>query len=749
MKYHPTIKKTVLLFIIFSLLGGVCVPGITGITVDQKQSSHTNDVQIHLLIGSFDPLKEQPPLSEIFQRTEPMSYSLIQCIGPIQSEWVTQLQETGLIIVGYLPDYTYITSMNEETKTIVETFSFVRWIGPYYPAYKIDPQIQQKQGSLDMNVVLFSGIKNTNKLHEVTNYVKKLGGVITYEGGDNAILQVRIDASQIQNIAKIPDVAWIDLATTPVPCMDNVRNYTGATDAQHQGFTGTGIVGEVKDNGFDPDHPDFTGHLIGIDGNPPDESHGTCTFGTVFSSGLNSEKAKGMVPGAQGVFCSWSLSRTSSMNNLMNNWNGLFQSNSWHMNGDTHGNYNSYSRENDNCISTHDNMSMLYAAGNSFDGVYDRSISGDSSAKNVICVGAVNHYDDSDRTNDEWVNAGAGMTPAQGPAADRRIKPDLCGPFDNGYVTDSVDGDGQDGYTTGNYFPYFGGTSFATPVVAGAVGLIYNLYQQNVFGNNPTGELPHASTVKALLIADAYQYDLSSQATRYQQGWGTPDINNTLTIGTNHVIINEDTVLQTGKSKKILIEPTGESPLKISLVWTDPAATIGAEKALVNDLDLKVTAPNGRIYKGNNGLTEAQWSSEGGSADELNNVENVFIQNPQPGEWTIEVFASNIALDGHTETAEMDQDFALVASGCTSLGDAPSRVVILGLGRYLKNETDSQRSIEPLLLLVVGNTMGPHLLGPSASAINLDEARFIGLFLPINGFITPIIGVADEDGLHS
>jgi hypothetical protein len=92
------------------------------------------------------------------------------------------------------------------------------------------------------------------------------------------------------------------------------------------------------------------------------------------------------------------------------------------------------------------------------------------------------------------------------------------------------------------------------------------------------------------------------------------------------------------------------------------------------------------VYWGNYGLTDNYglparlWSvadSNPAKTDHINTVENVFIQNPTPGLWTIRVRADNITQDGHTETPAgagcsvapaCDVDFALVVSGVYATG---------------------------------------------------------------------------------
>jgi hypothetical protein len=625
------------------------------IPLDNQKIVTPSSILIKMKAAEFDPLIEEPDLPLDLLYNLENGYYLVQFNGLIQSYWVEEIRAAGAFILGYVPDHTYLLHMDDKTKERLEKLPFVRWIGIFHPAYKIQGGLLDNMGEIELNVLVLE--EKQENLEKVRKSITALGGTITYNGEDNHIIRTKIAASKIRNIAFIPEVEWIDEYSPPTKSMNNIRGFTGTNFVHLEGFNGSGIVGEVKDDGFDPDHPDFDGQILATDGNPPDDAHGTCAFGIVFSLGENKEQAKGLLPGAKGVFCAWQVPTTTSISNLVNNWDGVFQSNSW-SSGDHDGLYTLISYENDDAVFDYD-VVILRSSGN--DGTTPGTCSQDSVAKNVIGVGALWHKDNSFRTDDEWANFGPNATPAQGPAADGRIKPDLSGPFDFIYTTDSVDGDGQNGYVAGNYYDNFGGTSGATPVVAGAVGLVYQMYKEDHFGNNPSGNLPNASAVKAILIADAYQYEFS-QANRYQQGWGGVDVGKVYNVGKNHFIIDESKPLYTGQSATYAIVPTGGGPLKISLVWTDVPATPGANPALVNNLNLRITDPGGIVYWGNYGLNTSKWSSSGGSADLLNNVENVFIQNPTPGVWTIEVIGQNVPLDGEPSTPGWDQSFALVAS---------------------------------------------------------------------------------------
>ncbi|MCK5038051.1 MAG: fibronectin type III domain-containing protein, partial [Thermoplasmata archaeon] len=119
-------------------------------------------------------------------------------------------------------------------------------------------------------------------------------------------------------------------------------------------------------------------------------------------------------------------------------------------------------------------------------------------------------------------------------------------------------------------------------------------------------------------------------------------------------VIDQSFGMVTGDHLEYEISITDNSePLRISLVWSDFPGDPAAAKALVNDLDLTLTAPGGAEYKGN--VLSGGDSIVGGTYDVLNNVECTYLNNPATGIYTIRIDATNIAIG--------PQNFALVATG--------------------------------------------------------------------------------------
>jgi hypothetical protein len=208
----------------------------------------------------------------------------------------------------------------------------------------------------------------------------------------------------------------------------------------------------------------------------------------------------------------------------------------------------------------------------------------------------------------------------------------------------------------------------AAPHASGVSVLITQWWRGLNAGANPSPAM-----MKALLVNGAIDYGGGGPIPNTTQGWGRIDIPGSLGLGfqSSRYVDQTQVLTAVGQAWEATYAVADASrPLKVSLAWTDAAAAVGANPALVNNLDL-VVITGGQTYRGN--VFAAGVSTTGGSADTLNNVENVYVANPGP-EVTIRVTASNLPGDGIPGNAALtDQDFALACRNCRDV------VVIEGL----------------------------------------------------------------------
>ena len=500
---------------------------------------------------------------------------------------------------------------------------------------------------------------------------------------------------------------------------------------------GDGLIDEDPVDGVDNDadglvdeddknHDDFEGRIANIyawgDGSAADinSGHGTHVAGSVLGDGSRSGGSiKGVAHDARLVFQALEDDATG-MGWVPLDLNVLFQeayidpsnprihTNSWGV--DCCGNYDGSARNVDEFVWDNKDMVILFAVGNDgmdvdSDGEVDLdSISSPATAKNSISVGASENWRPAfnaftyggswpadypanpifgDSMGDD--HEGSAAFSGRGPTLDKRVRPDVVAPGTWILSTRSSQTAQNLWRTFDNFYTYSGGTSMATPLTAGAAALVRQYYVDF------KSIAPSAALVKATLINGAT--DMLGQYTtggdgdgngaaepipNEHEGWGRVNLTNSIFPPSPRLLRSEDispgfSTGSGGPSDVYTYGVAAGEPLRITLVWTDAPGTTTAGLALVNNLDLRVTAPDGTVYRGNvfaNGESDV-----GGSFDTRNNTENVYINNPQQGTFTIEVMPTN--------TNDGPQPYSLVVSYaplgarillCTTWGSAAEGV---------------------------------------------------------------------------
>jgi len=607
-----------------------------------------------LRYGKLDPLA-QPAGAE----SEPLTdLRIVQFNTQVLSEYRSQLQAVGARIYRYLPNNALIVEASAFVAGEISKQPQVRWVGPYRPEYKLEP-------SLLANLLSHNGAAPARyhlELFErglalqslVGERIEANGGVVDAKLPLGFFMDATLSPEQVLQIVLLPEVAYID-EWTPAEADDvQVRTIGGADYVETQtGFTGQGVRGEILDLGVLASHQEFDATPLIPHGQQSVAGHGTSTTGINFASGVDSS-ARGVVPNGQGISASTAGLRDRYQHTaelVQDPYFAVYQSNSWGDGLVTQ--YTTVSAQMDDIIFLDD---FLIAQSQSNSG--SQQSRPQAWAKNIVSVGGLRHMGSLDMDTHCWCRSGS-----IGPAADGRIKPDLAHFYDGVYAPTTP--------SSTSYNTRFGGTSAATPIVAGHFGLFFEVWHNGLFGN-PTAETvfdsrPHQSTARAFMINTATQWNFSGTAddrTRTHQGWGLPNVQNLYDLSTQIFYVDESDVLQQLQSTTYTLEVLDGTPaLKATMVYKDPMGTTSSTLHRINDLDLQVTSPSGVVYWGNNGLREGLWSTEGGDPDPLDTVENVFVQNPEPGLWNVTVIATEINQDSHPATPEIDADYSLVVSG--------------------------------------------------------------------------------------
>jgi hypothetical protein len=218
-------------------------------------------------------------------------------------------------------------------------------------------------------------------------------------------------------------------------------------------------------------------------------------------------------------------------------------------------------------------------------------------AKNILTVGAADTF------------GNVSYLSSRGPAYDGRIKPELVA-F------------GEDG------------SSGAAAHTSGAVLLLQQYYKEN---NN--GTLPAASLIKALLVNNAD--DRGTKGPDFLSGYGSLNAYNALRGLVNGQYFS-GTVAQGATQTFTLTVPANTRQLKLTLSYTDAAAIANAPKALINDLDIElVNNGNGQLWLpwvlSPAPIIDSLLKPAVRKKDTLNNTEQITLDNPPAGTYTIRV----------------------------------------------------------------------------------------------------------------
>lgn len=632
--------------------------------------------EVRLRDYRFDPLVDGPPLPpQALSARSGSEVFLVQFVTTPLPEFREAIEAFGGKVLRFLSDHTYIVRMDRGAQARIVHLPYVRWIGEYHPTYRVEKTLREALvGSAPalaaQRYSIQLGERGKEQQEALASLVEALGGTVELIEPGGLRVEATLTQEQLLELVQDDNVHFVDRWGGPgEPDMNNVRTVGGANYVESVGgYTGAGVSGEVFDTELRTTHQEWGATpMIHSAGVPTSCSsyHGTSCYSNNFATGVDAD-ARGMVPDGQGIFFCYAESTqfggtksrydiNAELINPAGPYRAVFQTSS--VGSSRTLDYTTISAEVDDYLFQYQLLSTQSQsnAGNQMSRPQ-------AWAKNIVSVGALRHLNDADRCNDYW-----GFGASIGPADDGRIKPDLSGYYDSIH---SAYASSDTAYTE------FGGTSSATPQTSGHFGLLFQMWHEGVWAGHGGGadvfdSRPHMSTAKALMINNAYRYDWTnpgacsySDADRFKQGWGMPDLQRLYDRAPVTDIIDEtDTIAPLGVNSYTVSVATGESELNVTMVYTDPAGTVGAAQDRVNDLSLKVTSPTGTVYWGNNGLTAGNTSTSGGVSNTVDTVENVFLRSPTAGTWTVEVFGDEIVQDAHLETSTIDADYALVVSG--------------------------------------------------------------------------------------
>ncbi|HMJ88297.1 MAG TPA: S8 family serine peptidase, partial [Candidatus Acidoferrum sp.] len=701
---------------------------------------------------------------------------LIQFTGAPRSEWLQQLRALGVSMVQYVPDNAFVARASGVRVKDLQQLQFVRWTGPFKPEHKLHGKVaSQKQGLGEVEVsILLAQDSTAQQLGAARGLLKRIGSQSSMRFGH--VWRGALNATLIAKLAESDAVLWVEAAPKMKLVDETASKIVGgdsgghATWTQALGYDGSGVAISVADSGLHMGdiasmHPDLFGRVDALffygelEDASDEHGHGTHCAGIVAGNGATGELddygalwGLGVAPGAhiiaQRMFdAEGGYQAPPSFQALTTDAMGAgaeIGSNSW--GDDTQGRYDISAAEFDalvrdgNAAVIGDQGYILeFSAGNAGPG--QQTIGSPAVAKNVIATGASQNDRFDYFLYEEGREAMADFS-SRGPAEDGRIKPDLVAP--GTWISSLRSAFANDEYAWGDIsqnYMFQGGTSQAGPHAAGAAAVFVQYFRET-----HTNATPSPALVKAALINSAWDMDDSVEAgptPNMDEGWGRIDLQTLLDPARSYDYVDQSVKLATSQTfeRRVVVMDVNQ-PLVITLAYTDVPGFPGALVALVNDLDLEVVAPDGQIFHGNQ-FDEGESIAGAPAYDNLNNVEGIYISYPQLGEYTVRVVARNVVQDARSDSAEIDQDFALVVS---ALMPAPGEgVVLFDRTAYTVPSRMNLKVIDvDLGAQQTVNITLKSATEPDGFAVTLKVSQFPGTF---TGSVATATGTAVNDGV--
>ncbi|MFU8842992.1 MAG: S8 family serine peptidase [Bacteroidales bacterium] len=547
---------------------------------------------------------------------------------PLQHE-MESMKSQGLVFTDYIPNYAYIIAF--ESGFNVENLSGfnIRNISDIITPYKLDPLLYDRDypehalpgdGYIDLMATFFTNLRYADVNGALAPFVH----MVLQEDEISLTQIVRVKIYDIERIAALPFVQYLE----PVYPPGEPENYTGKTlhrsnvlNSQYAAgrqYDGEGINVMLQDDGIIGPHIDYEGrigaqYLTNNSGN-----HGDHTAGTIFGAGNLDPKTAGMAPGST-LYVYGAAPLYPGFNSIPTHYTtpGIRITSTSYSNGCNAG-YTSLARTLDIQINQYPSLMHVFSAGNAgTDNCgygagpgWGNVTGGHKVAKNVIAVANVTATD------------ALASSSSRGPAHDGRIKPEISAK-------------GTDVISTINPHTYasFTGTSMSCPGVAGSLAQLYQAYKEINGNTEPKGGL-----MKAIILNTAD--DLGNTGPDFRFGFGR--INNLRAVQ----VIEEgrhftDQITQGVTNTHNIIVPPGVKELRVMVYWTDKEGSIGTNKALVNDINTQLTDPTTSVhypwvlshFPHADSLNKP--ASKG--IDNLNNIEQVSVDNPVPGNYSLSV----------------------------------------------------------------------------------------------------------------
>ena len=505
---------------------------------------------------------------------------ILQLSEPQTEVSLKSLEAKGLVIGQAIGKGCYLA--NSPAKFNLSENNGILGIAVYQPEFRLSPGLKtiltnsNKSSSISIHLLPHSGFSEIL----IKKFWKADWGIIS-EVWDGPVQRwtIQVTAEQLLALSLQNWVQWMEESEGElIPFNQKTSTNARATyvSAGLNGLNGSGVTVAVGDGGMVETHADLQSHQKNLTTNKIGAfgDHQDHVSGTLAGKGLLQADKKGVATGIN-LYNLQTSSVVSTGAALRQNYNVNLTNNSYgvNLNCPRAGNYSATSFFIDGQVNSLPDLLHVFAAGNQggsacggYPGGYNTIAEGYPVSKNVLTVGSISGNDQF-----AWFSS-------RGPVKDGRVKPEIVSNGNEIVSTVPFDSYGEKG-----------GTSMAAPVLTGVLAL---LTQQYKILNGQ--QLPEVALLKGLVCNTAE--DIGNENVDYSFGYGRVNARRARKA-IQEQNFRSGTLVSNGLNQINISAPANAKGVKIMLSWLDPAGVVGAETALINDLDLNVVNGSGITFQ--------------------------------------------------------------------------------------------------------------------------------------------------------
>ncbi|MEW6734376.1 MAG: S8 family serine peptidase, partial [Acidobacteriota bacterium] len=638
----------------------------------------------------------------------------LELIGPMDTNWLNSIISTGVELLSYQPENTYLCQVTGYAFEKVNELSFIEDLLPLTPALKgkvaiplgeerevwiliVGTQQEVSVAVQALNTYPIIDIDPSQKWERSGFYTRVRTLVNSYseklilDHPNVLAIEPYMEAQIEGEIAALIVAGQYDLNGIPQGCY--------LRWLEDKNINGAGVAIGIVDKGIDANNPAFKGRIKVLCDDRPSAEHSTLVACIAAGRYLVDYQLKvkgiedkifytvGVAPAAELLSqgdCDLLDAEALCLETVTNTgpWHSraLIQNNSWGKDLCDPMNYTSEEVIYDRMVRNADPhgfspkpLTICFSAGNHG----KKGLTRPKAAKNIIVTGNSQSYRPTEGAAEADDIDQVHHSSSWGNCADGRIRPHIVAP---GEWSSTVKP--QVLLNEPSYF-FDGGTSSASPRTAGACALLIQWWRQRNNGLDPSPAM-----LRALIVNGAVEMVGDEHIPNPRQGWGRINLANILADDVDRIYIDQSCLLNKnvpGADRRDWNVRLANSskPIKITLTWTDPPGLPGSGTktvpAIVNELALRVKI-NGKLYLANNFVDG--WSVSGRfkeGREGIDNLQNIYLPAAAcNGLIQISVYALAIRSDCLTEgLANPQQDFALVISNaCLDEMSTPADIFI-------------------------------------------------------------------------